>query len=160
MTDKLTIHNRADKQRGTTLLVALVLLLGVTVFSIASVNTSMMELHIAGSSEASATTFQTAQAALDFTISDSGNLPTSGPLHQPAAVTLTGSQFGATSPDYVNAFATRTRDCGAPPRARKGSSLTAFSAFSYEVSVDIDKTTSGMGRTAMAQGYVLLGPKC
>ena len=147
-------------QRGSVLFVALLILIGATAISLSAVNTSVMELRMAGNAEAATDTFQTALAAIDFTISDSTNLPTSGPLHQPKAVTLNGSMFQTSAGDTISASASRVDDCAAPPRARSASSLTAFSAFAYEIDATIERNASGQGRGAMTQGYILLGPKC
>jgi len=53
------------KQKGVALAIALILLIGVTVVSLASLNTSLLELVMAGSNEARMTAFQKAQAGLD-----------------------------------------------------------------------------------------------
>jgi hypothetical protein len=148
------------RQRGTVLIVAMVILSGATILSLAALNTSIMELRMAGNVEAQASTFQTGAAAIDFVIADTSNLPTSGPLNTPTTVSLTDSLFAVQSGDSIVATATRYEDCAPPPRARSGSSITAFSAFAYDVSADVNKNASGLGSASMAQGYVLLGPKC
>ena len=51
--------------------------------------------------------FQTALSAVDFVITDPANLPTLGPLMQPAPVTLTGAVFTASAGDTVTASAVR-----------------------------------------------------
>lgn len=147
-------------QRGTALLVAMVLLLGVTLISLASVNGSMAELRMASNVEGNTNTFQTALAAIDFVISNTANLPTTGALGVSRAVTLSGAPFSVTGNDSITAEAARIEDCAPPPRATAASSLMGLSAFSYEVSVQVDKNDSGMGQAAMTQGYILLGPKC
>jgi len=78
-------------QRGGTLLVVLLLLMGITLISVSSVNTSVMELRMARNVESSASNFQTALAAIDFVIADPANLPLVGPLNEPVPVTLSGS---------------------------------------------------------------------
>jgi Tfp pilus assembly protein PilX len=148
--------HRHPSQRGLALIVALIILAGVTLISLAGVNTSTMELRMALNEEAKGDTFQTALAALDFVIADSANLPATGPLFTPVNVALTGAPFEANDV----ASAARIEDCAPPPRARSATSLMAFSAFEYEVSSDIDRNQIGMGHAAMAQGYILLGPKC
>ncbi len=149
------------RQRGTTLFVALILLIGVTMLSLASVGTSTMELRMARNHEDTSHTFQTALATVDYVIADSSNLPTSGPLMTPQTVALDGETlFDTTGGDAIAATAARLEDCAPPPRARGATSLMAYSAFWYEVTADVDRNDSGMGRSAMSQGYILLGPKC
>ena len=84
-------------QKGVVLIVVLMMLIGITLISIATVNTSVMELRMARNAEFGVNNFQTALSAVDFVISDTANLPTVGPLMQPAPVTLTGSVFGVTA---------------------------------------------------------------
>jgi len=154
-------------QRGTALLVAMVLLLGVTLISLASVNGSMAELRMASNVEGNTNTFQTALAAIDFVISDMSHLPTTGELgvHQPVSlpsdhIAEPKTPFIQIHGDSITATAARIQDCAPPPRATAASSLIGLSAFSYEVSVQVNKNGSGMGQDDMTQGYVVLGPKC
>lgn len=155
---KMTANNR---QRGSALFVALILLIGVTLMSLAGVTTSTMELRMARNHEDSSHTFQTALAVLDYVIADSSHLPTSGPLLVPQPVALSGETlFDTSGDDAVTAAAARLEDCALPPRARGATSMTAYSAFKYEITAQVDKNDSGMGRSAMALGYILLGPKC
>ena len=147
-------------QKGVVLIVVLMMLVGITLISMAAVNTSVMELRMARNAEYGVNTFQTALSAVDFVISNPANLPTLGPLMQPTPVTLTGSMFAAGTGDTVTAAAVRVGECGLPPRMRSANSLMAFSAFTYEITADLDKNVSGMGRTGIVQGYVQLGPKC
>ncbi len=147
-------------QTGVVLIVVLMMLIGITLISMATVNTSVMELRMARNAEFSVNNFQTALSAVDFVISDSANLPTVGPLMQPAPVTLTGSVFGVTAGDTVTASAVRIGECGLPPRMGAANSLMAYSAFEYEITADLDKNGSGMGQTGVVQGFLQMGPKC
>lgn len=157
----MSIHVHCRRREGgLALVMALVLLIGVTVISMAAVSTSLMELRMANNVEGNTNTFQTALAVIDFVIADDANLPTTGPLLQPASVSLSGTPFTVIGNDSIAARAVRLKDCAPPPRARAASSLTAFSAFEYEVSTDVVRLDGGMGRGAMSQGYVVLGPKC
>ncbi len=151
---------KKDKQRGTVLIIALIILISITVISLSAINSGVMSLRIAGNEESIVNAFQTAQATLDFTVSDTSNLPMLGPLNQASPITPTGNAFTVTSPDYINTSATRIADCQNPPRARNASSLIAFSAFHFDINTEVEKTNSGMGRSAMSLGYILLGPKC
>lgn len=163
-----------SKQQGTALMVAMIVLIGITLLSLAGANTSILELRMARNTEATVSTQQTALAALDFIVSDDANLPTTGALGTPQPVTLPqnttaydGELFDCTDGDCsdgageeITATAARIADCAPPPRARLASSLTSYSAFVYEAAVTIDKNATGNGRSGMAQGYILLGPKC
>ena len=149
-----------SRQKGVALVVVLMMLIGITLISMASLNTSVMELRMARNTESSVNNFQTAISAVDFVISDPANLPTVGPLMTPTSVTLTGSPFAVSTGDTVTASAIRVGECGLPPRMRSANSLMAYSAFDYEITADLDKNISGMGQTGVVQGYLQMGPKC
>lgn len=146
------------KQQGVALIVSLLILIGVTVISLASINASVLGLRMAGNQEGIINTFQTAQSAIDFLVSDPSLLPTNGPLNQPTVVSVTGSEFNYAT---VNTYATRIADCLPPPRSSAfPSSVTNYSAFHFDLMADVDKTANGMSQAAMVQGVILLGPKC
>lgn len=148
------------RQSGVVLVVVLMMLIGITLISIAAVNTSVMELRMSRNSEDTVNNFQTALSAVDFVISDTANLPTVGPLMEPTPVSLTGSPFGVTAGDSIAASAVRVSECGLPPRMRASNSLMAYSSFEYEITANLDKNDSGMGQTGVIQGYLQMGPKC
>lgn len=147
-------------QNGVTLVVVLMMLIGITLVSMAAVNTSIMELRMARNAEYGVNNFQTALSAVDFVISDPANLPTVGPLMQPAPVSLTDPLFGVDTGDSMTASAIRVGECGLPPRMRAANSMMAFSAFDYEITANLDKNASGMGQTGVVQGFLQMGPKC
>ena len=151
---------RQRRQRGVTLLVVMVLLIGISLISIASVNTSVMELRMARNVESTINNYQTALAAIDYVIADSSNLPPLGPLNLPTTVTLTGAPFNTSTGDLLAATAMLIEDCAAPPRMVAASSMRAYSAFRFEITADLDKNASGMGQSGIVQGYLQLGPKC
>ena len=155
-------------QKGTALMVAMLILVGITLLSLAGINTSILELRMARNAESAGSAFQTAVAATEQVLSNTSNLPATGPLDPKTAIALP-----ATAPFICNdgdcadgaqeeilAWATRKQDCAPPPRARLASSLTSFSAFVYEAEAQVDKNFTGNGRSGLRQGYILLGPKC
>jgi hypothetical protein len=157
-----TIPRRWSKSRqsGVVLVVVLMMLIGITLISMAAVNTSVMELRMARNAEYSVNNFQTALSAVDFVISDPANLPAVGPLMQPVSVPLSGSVFGVETGDTLAASAVRVGECGLPPRMRAANSLMAYSAFDYEITANLDKNGTGRGQTGVVQGYLQMGPKC
>lgn len=161
MRDRVNYGNsRRQRQRGVVLVVVLMMLIGITLVSMAALNTSVMELRMARNTEFGVNNFQTALSAVDFVISDPANLPTVGPLMTPTPVTLTGSLFSASAGDMVAASAIRVSECDLPPRMGNANSLMAFSAFNYEITADLNKNVSGRGQTGVVQGYLQIGPKC
>ena len=150
------------RQRGAVLVISLILLAALTVMAIGAIKTSIMELKIASNSEESTNAFQTAQAAIDFSLSDTNLLPMKGTLNTPTTVAVTGAPFAVDTRagETLATTAQRTTDCGAPPRLTSGSSLLAYSAFSFRLSADLNRAATGRGRASIRQGYLILGPKC
>lgn len=152
---------KRSRQNGVVLVIVLMMLIGVTLISMAAVNTSVMELRMARNAEYGVNNFQTALSAVDFVISDTANLPTVGPLMKPEPVPLPGtSVFGVETGDTFTASAARISECGLPPRMRAANSLMAYSAFDYEITANLDKNSTGRGQTGVVQGFLQLGPKC
>ena len=149
-----------NTQRGTVLIITLLLLTGATILGVASMDSSVMGLRMASTVESNVQTFQMTQSAVDFAISDATNLPSVGPLGIPHAVTTSGPAFTLETGDQLLVQATRVVDCAPPPRSTAASSLSAFSGFQYEVKAAITKDVSSGGRAETTQGYLLLGPKC
>jgi hypothetical protein len=151
----------SHRQRGTALLFSMIILVALTFIGVAAVNTGVMEVRMAGHLEEQMNAFQTAQAVIDYVISDSGNLPATGPLNTPSTVALPDEDpFTVNTGETLTAQAERVIDCGQPPRIRGASSLLAFSSFSYKISADVDKVATGRGQSYQRQGYMILGPKC
>ena len=143
----------------------MILMISLTLIALSSVQTGIMEVRMAGAVEEQLNASQTAHSGLDFVISDSTNLPTTGALNTPTVVTLTPNTLGtdafyAATGEIVEANAERIIDCGTPPRTRVASSLLAFSSFEYKVAADIDKTVTRRGKSNQRQGWITLGPKC
>lgn len=155
--DEVSLRGR---QTGAVLVVSLLLLMAITVLSTTAVSMSVMELRMSNNIESNANTFQTAMAAVDYVLSDINNLPATGPLNVPSAVTLVGTPFSVISGEAIDASAARIEDCGLPPRMSNATSMTAYSSFRYEAMANVSKNASGMGQAGMVQGYLLFGPKC
>lgn len=152
------------RQRGVALIVALIVLMGVTLISLAGAGQSAMELRMARNLDAAGNSFQAAESIIDLILQNADTtLPTTGALLIPSDVTSTLPDvpvFATSGGETISATTVRLLDCAPPPRARSGSSITAFSAFAYEVIADVDRNATGNGRTGLAQGYMTLGPKC
>ncbi len=147
------------------MLFCIILLVALTYIAITSANTSIMQVRMASAVEEQMNAFQVASAGVDFTISDTSNLPTTGALNTANTITLipntaVGDTFYAATGEIVTTTATRTADCGVPPRTRVASSLLAFSSFEYRIESDVNKIASRRGRSHQRQGYIVLGPKC
>jgi len=157
-------------QKGSALLICIILLMALTYLAVTAVQTGVMEVRMASATEEQMNAFQTAQSALDYVMSDTDNFVTTGATGIPNAVTLspatnsTDAFYADTATpgaaETVTAATERTVDCGAPPRTSVASSLLAFSSFEFRIHGDVDKTSTNRGRSYQRQGYILLGPAC
>ena len=147
-------------EQGTVLVISLIMLASLSMISLAAVDSAVLGMHIARNTEEKMNAFQVAQSAVDLSISDTANLPMTGALGTQQNITLTGSPFTSYSGDVITATAERTIDCGLPPRLADGTSLLAYSTFSFRVSSDVDRTANGRSYSSVRQGYLVLGPKC
>jgi Tfp pilus assembly protein PilX len=156
------MYARRPRERGTVLVIALILLASLTLMATGAVQSAIMGLRIASNSEETTNAFQTAQAAIDYALSDISLLPMSGALNTPTNVAVTGTPFvvDSTAGESLSTTAERTGDCGVPPRLGSGSSLLSYSTFSFRVGADLNRTSTGRGRASLRQGYLVLGPKC
>jgi len=144
-------------------------MISLTLIALSSVQTGIMEVRMAGAVEEQMNASQTAHSAIDFVLSDTTYLPTTGALNTPVDVTLTPATVSTDAfyaydvsgmTEIVEANAERVVDCGTPPRTRISSSLLAFSSFEYKIAADVDKTATKRSKSHQRQGYITLGPKC
>ena len=150
------------RERGTALVISLIMLAGLTLMATEAVQSAVMALKISRNGEEAANAFQAAQSGIDYVMSDSSLLPMTGELNTPTPVAVTGSPFviDTSAGETLAASAERTMDCGAPPRLSSGSSLLTYSTFSFRIAASVDRTATGRGQSSIRQGYLVLGPKC
>ena len=145
-------------QRGSALVVALLILVTVTVLALSSMSSSLVELRMAHGTQATNDNFQVAAGAIDLTLANPNNLPMTGALNHPQAFALDTSVFPSTL--GASATVSRTQECLAPPRARLPNSADQYSAFVHEVVAHVDRNETSQGRLGMTQGHILIGPRC
>lgn len=152
-------------QQGATLVFALLFLAALGLIGVASVRSSVTELRMASNTEDEMNALETAQSAIDFMASNPALLPASGPLDTPVNVPLPTplsvppvTAFVTLPPE--TAQARRIADCVPPPRLASGTSAALFSAFTYRLSADVNKTANGKGQSSLRKGHIVLGPKC
>jgi len=153
-------------QRGASLFVALVMLLALTVVSLASLTTSLMELRMANNAEAGMGAFQFAQAGIDAALTDeTSNFVVAGavgdtkctPGYKP---TCNSDMAGFPAPaDKTSVRITRVTDKGCPPRTRNSASSCAKqSAATFVAESGYDGTLINQGKADLVLGYVKLLP--
>ena len=156
---QFTPLHRRQHQRGTVIILVMLILAGATILAVGSMDSALFELRMAAQ-ESSTQNSQLNHAAIDYAISDTSVLPSSGALGVYSSITLPDPVFALEAGDTLDLSAARLEDCGPPPRSDIANSLSAFSSFKYEIKSTLTQDASGRGRSEMLQGYLLLGPKC
>lgn len=133
-------HRTAHRQSGAALVVGLLLLLVLTVLAISGVNTSSLNLIMAGNTQYSQSAFQAAESGIEAAMA--------GNEFNPDPNLALEKQENVPVGDLAKATTTTTPQlCGAPQPALPGSSLDAFSTYHFE----IDSTGTSLRRGATAR---------
>lgn len=172
------VINNPSRQRGTALLTALMILVAVTVVSLASLGTSLMELRMSGNDELTMQSFQQAQAALDDVINKEDqnfivaggvgdikcttNMSTGCTTYDLVLGAAPGASFGAPFAEATHTIQIeRTSDEICPPRSKENSSsCDKVKAANFNVVSSYNSAGAGasFGKTSLAQGYIKLLP--
>lgn len=158
-------------QRGAALFTALIILVAVTLVSLASLSTSLLELRMSANEEATMQAFEMAQAAIDDMISQgddnfavvggpgykkcTANSPDWANCDQTAALVLDAPLSTAPNDHVVEIERQSGEVC--PPRALSTSCVKA-KAVLFSIASGYDKTLLGQGRADLEQGYMVVIP--
>lgn len=157
---KLQISN--GRQNGAALFVALVVLLAVTMLSMASLQTSLLELRMSGNTESTARSMHMSQAAIDVVLNDvETNFAVVGGLNyknctsnvsgcNEYSVTLPSPQFDNDSKITIERLSNAA--------CVSGSSCTMFKGVTFSIYSEFDKVNEGLGRVHLLQGLVRIIP--
>lgn len=124
---RLPINRRtAHRQSGAALVVGLLLLLVLTVLAISGVNTSSLNLIMAGNTQYSQSAFQAAESGIEAAMAGNEFNPDPNLAPEKQENVQVGALAKATT-------TTTSQLCGAPQPALPGSSLDAFSTYHFEI---------------------------
>lgn len=149
-------------QRGATLLTALIILVVLTLISLASLNTSLLELRMASNEESTMKALQAAQAAADYVVEKADqNFVVTGTLGytncttnktgcDETAVTLVSPPFDGGNGIVI----TRITEEGCIPNT----SCDKVKGAAYSINSTFDKSSLGLGKGEIVQGYVKMFP--
>lgn len=137
------------RQRGAALIIGLLMLLVLTVLAISGMNTTSLNLIMAGNSQYSQNAFQAAESGIERAIAGNNFNP------DPSIAPETQTNVQVTPIDSFTAV-TRPQLMGMSQPALPGASLDAFSTYHFE----IDSTgTSRRGATARnIQAVAVIAP--
>jgi Tfp pilus assembly protein PilX len=160
--------NLARKERGAILVISLVFLVAITLFTISSMRTSRIGLHMAQNDESRIAAVQTAQALADAIVANPGSTPVIGMTGYTACTagesscnrndlavdneTLTGK----IDSDYISARVERVGTVYRPPPRIVESSLDKFTSASFTITTTFDRAEDGLGTQQVTEGVLVL----
>jgi len=160
-----------QKQSGAILVIALMFLVAITLFTISSMRSSNIGLHMAQNEEARIAAVQAAQALADAIVANPASTPVVG---QSGFTACTAGQAncdrnnlpidnsmlaGQVAAYHLSARVERTGTVFRPPPRIVESSIDKFSSASFRVTTTFDRVDEGLGRQQITEGVLVLVPK-
>jgi len=156
------------KQRGAVMMVTLVFLVVLGIMALTSMQSSKLELRMAGNEAVRATAHQISQALIDAIIATPVMTPVIGNTNfmlctngQPNCDLASLFMPGVLAADVANGDLMATAqlvEIGPPPPGT-GYSADDFVGNFYTVSSTYDRSDEGLGRAAITQGIIILTQK-
>jgi hypothetical protein len=156
-------------QHGSVMIVALVFLVVLGIMGLTSMQTSRLELRMAGNEQVKVSAQQAAQSLIDAIVADSTTTPVIGGVGyvlctagQPNCdLTSITMPAGPLQPEVAAQHLGATGELtaiGPPPRGT-GFSADFFEANHYRLTSTYDRSDEGLGRASVTQGMVILTMK-
>ena len=145
---KFRVTSTAASQRGAALVVGLVLLMVLTVLAISGMNTSTVELQMAGNMQFSQNAFQAAETGIEVEIAQPGPLVSAAEALPRAAVTIPDTA------DTYQILAACSPDNGKTPAV--GGSIGEYAA--YHTDVRSTGRSARGSRSVHVQSHYVVGP--
>jgi hypothetical protein len=160
-----------NKQQGAILVVALMFLVAITLFTVSSMRSSNIGLHMAQNEESRTAAIQAAQALADVIVANPEATPVIGKTGYTACTA--GQQgcdrdnlpvsdptlAGEVSTYHLSARVERTGMIFRPPPRVVESSIDKFTSASFRVTTTYDRVDEGLGRQEITEGVLVLVPK-
>jgi len=152
-------------QRGASLLTSLIMLVALTLVSLGSLGTSLMELRMANNAESGMAAIQMAQAGIDATVATPSNyFIVDGVVGDTRCYNVSGcTKSISTMPEPIASVhqvrITRVTNETCPPRTRNSaSSCSKMHATMFVSESSYDNSLAGQGQAHLVQGYINLIP--
>lgn len=160
-----------QKQRGAILVISLMFLVAITLFTVSSMRSSNIGLHMAQNEESRFAAIQAAQALADAIVANPAATPVVGKSGYTAC---TDGQQGCDRSDlpvsdpqlagdvaqyHLSARVERTGTVFRPPPRVVESSIDKFTSASFTVTTTFDRADEGLGRQQISEGVLVLVPK-
>lgn len=162
-----TIHRRQD---GAILVISLVFLIAITLFTLSSMRSSNIGLHMALNEESRISAVQSAQALSDAIVANPSSTPVTGVEGYTACTTSeadcdrndlsveNSTLVAQVASNYVSARVERIGPEFRPPPRVIESSVDKFSVASFSVTTTFDRAEDGLGHQQVTEGVMVLVP--
>lgn len=159
------------RQQGAILMIALMFLLAITLFTLSSMGSSKISLHMAQNEESRVAATQSAQALADAIVANPASTPVVGKTGFTACTSgqtncsrndleVTNAVLASeVAENYISARVERTGAEFSPPPRMVESSVDKFSAASFKVTTTFDRANEGLGSQQVTEGVLVLVPK-
>jgi len=166
------MHMKPTRQKGAALVTSLVMLMALTMISLAAMQTTAVQIQISGNDEATIEADQYAQSVVDAVIETSTNFvigTTNGYTVCAAAETgcsavnvklndpMFSSIINATT--GVQAKVELLKTGTAPRMAKYASSAANFSGAYFKITGRYNEIATNQGKSDVVQGFVMVYPK-
>lgn len=172
------MHSRMPKSKGAALVTSLILLMALTMVSLAAIQTTAVQVQISSNDQLTIEADQYAQSVIDNVIENSANFPVSNTSNyticavtgsgcNATGVTLSDPMFstsavGINPTDGVQAKVQYLKT-GTTPRmaASAASSANSFKSAYFSITGSYDKTGTGGngGKSTIVQGFIFSYPQ-
>lgn len=159
------------RQQGAALITALIFLVIITMLSLSSMRSSMLEMRQAQNDEVRAAAFEGAQAVVDAILDTPANMPVAGNVGDTTCSPgISGcTQNTITMPDgfheddvasgAIAVTVTRLGPAFRPPPRGLGTSARMLTAAAFQIDADFDLTDQGRGQSEISQGVLIVVPR-
>ena len=167
---RMTIVSR-HRQQGAILVIALMFLVAITLFTVSSMRSSNLGLHMAQNEESRIAAIQSAQALADVIVANPAATPVVGKTGNTACSPghhgCNRNDLPSTDPDRSGEVAAynlaaqveRVGSVFRPPPRVVESSIDKFTSASFRVTTTFDRVDEGLGRQQVTEGVLVLVPK-
>ena len=159
------------QQKGAVLIVALLFLIAMTLYTLSSMRSSNISLHMAQNEESRVAATQAAQALADAVVADPGStlvvgqtgytVCTAGLLNCDRGDLTVDNEIlsAAIAENYISARVERIGSEFSPPPRAVESSIDKFAGASFRVITTYDRVDDGLGRQQISEGVLVLVPR-
>jgi hypothetical protein len=159
------------RQQGAVLIVALLFLIAMTLYTLSSMRSSNISLHMAQNEESLVAATQAAQALADALVADPGStlvvgqtgyaVCTAGQVNCDRSDLSVDNQVLSTAiaENHISARVERIGSEFSPPPRAVESSIDKFAGASFRVITTYDRVDDGLGRRQITEGVLVLVPK-